>query len=322
MMEFNQIRYFLALAETLNFTRAAENCCVSQPALTRAIRLLEEELGGQLLIRHGRDTRLSELGRELHSSFMAIEIAKRDLKETASAAIAGECGDLNIGIVDTVLSEKLARLLCDFRRQQPGTNITIHSVPPMEAGDMLLSGALDACFTADIPVRHAKIEYNHLYSDQMAAIFPKGHRFGGVKRLTIEEFADETIIARRHCVFHDHLSRTLRQKDIKVMTSISADNDEWSARLVQSGAGVAIIPVETAIHLGMDHKIIDEADAIRSVELAAVYGGPKSVALRAIIKAALNFEWAAAATTTAKPARREAKVTDCKVPPTRLVAVA
>ena len=54
-MEFNQVRYFLALAETLNFTRAAEKCNVSQPALTRSIKLLEQELNGPLLIRNGKN---------------------------------------------------------------------------------------------------------------------------------------------------------------------------------------------------------------------------------------------------------------------------
>ena len=64
-MEMQQVRYFLSLARTLNFTRAAEECNVSQPSLTRAIRLLEEELGGELLRRERRQSHLTELGQRM-----------------------------------------------------------------------------------------------------------------------------------------------------------------------------------------------------------------------------------------------------------------
>ena len=71
-MELKQIKYFLALSETLNFTEAAEISNVSQPALTKAIRRLEEEVGGPLIHRDGKHTRLSELGRKLLVEFKVI----------------------------------------------------------------------------------------------------------------------------------------------------------------------------------------------------------------------------------------------------------
>ena len=71
-MEFNQIRYFLNLADTLNFTEAAMRSGVSQPTLTRAIQRLEQELGGTLVYRDGKDSRLTALGRDIRSEFAAI----------------------------------------------------------------------------------------------------------------------------------------------------------------------------------------------------------------------------------------------------------
>ena len=71
-MDFRQIRYFLNLTETLNFTRAAALSQVTQPALTKAIQKLEEEIGGQLLFRDGKDTRLTELGRTIRGEFEKI----------------------------------------------------------------------------------------------------------------------------------------------------------------------------------------------------------------------------------------------------------
>ena len=72
-MDFSQVRYFLTLTETLNFTRAAEQCHVTQPSLTQSIRRLEDELGGDLIHRDGRNTRLTGLGRTLREHFQKIE---------------------------------------------------------------------------------------------------------------------------------------------------------------------------------------------------------------------------------------------------------
>src|SRR3954469_23418736 len=87
-MEMSQIRYFRALCEELNFTRAAEKCNVSQPSLTRAIRLLEEEFGGPLFHRERTNTHLSELGRlvkpHLDQIFEQTQLAARHARELAN----------------------------------------------------------------------------------------------------------------------------------------------------------------------------------------------------------------------------------------------
>ncbi len=101
-MDFNQIRYFLALTDTLSFTRAAELSNVTQPPLTQAIRCLEEELGGQLVLRDGKNTHLSQLGRTLRSQFEKIDDTKRLLKDTAQAINQGEIVALNIGLMCTI----------------------------------------------------------------------------------------------------------------------------------------------------------------------------------------------------------------------------
>ena len=95
-MDFNQVRYFLALADTLNFTHAAELCYVSQPALTQAIKRLEGELGGQLIYRTGRKTELTELGKRTLDQFKQIDNARHIVKATAKAVLSGEVAELNI----------------------------------------------------------------------------------------------------------------------------------------------------------------------------------------------------------------------------------
>ena len=89
-MEFNQIRYFLAVARTLHFTRAADDCNVSQPALTRAIQKLEEELGGPLFHRERAHTQLTELGQRVLPALERAVTATKEAREAAEAFRRGK----------------------------------------------------------------------------------------------------------------------------------------------------------------------------------------------------------------------------------------
>ena len=101
-MDFKQVHYFLALADTLNFTKAAELSNVSQPALTQGIKRLEDELGGELVHRDGRYTELTDLGRSLRSHFEQINRSRHLLSSTARALVSGDTAELHIGIMCTI----------------------------------------------------------------------------------------------------------------------------------------------------------------------------------------------------------------------------
>ena len=101
-MELHQIRYFLTLSETLNFTKAAEVCHVSQPALTRAIRNMEEELGGLLFSRERNNTHLTELGRLIEPHLAEIIARGGEAKPTAARFIKLERAQLALGVMCTI----------------------------------------------------------------------------------------------------------------------------------------------------------------------------------------------------------------------------
>ena len=126
-MDFNQVRYFLALANTLNFTRAAEHCYVSQPALTQAIKRLEDELGGKLIHRDGRYTELTELGKSLREHFEQIDRTRHLVRTTAKAVISGEVAELNIGLMCTIGPRVLAGMLDTFQMQHPMVSLVLHA---------------------------------------------------------------------------------------------------------------------------------------------------------------------------------------------------
>src|SRR3954470_7644313 len=124
-MEMQQVRYFVALADTLNFTRAAEKCNVSQPALTRAIQQLEHELGGPLFHRERGNTHLSELGRMMQPYLATIQEQMRAAREHAKAAAALEKATLTIGAMCTIGPQLIADLIIRFRTAHPDVELVI-----------------------------------------------------------------------------------------------------------------------------------------------------------------------------------------------------
>ncbi|HEY0419191.1 MAG TPA: LysR family transcriptional regulator, partial [Acetobacteraceae bacterium] len=101
-MELHEVRYFLALSKTLNFTRAAELCNVTQPALTRAIQKMEDELGGLLFSRERNNTHLTDLGRLLEPQFADMIVRAEAAKQTASRFLRLDGAQMTLGVMCTV----------------------------------------------------------------------------------------------------------------------------------------------------------------------------------------------------------------------------
>ncbi len=142
-MEMHQVRYFVALTETLNFTRAAERCNVSQPSLTRAIRLLEDEMGGPLFNRERNQTHLTELGRttephlrELLRQAQAARLRARDFAQLRAAS-------LKLGVTRSVPLAPLAMSLQRFAADYPETEIRLQEDAGPALGEALRRGDLE-----------------------------------------------------------------------------------------------------------------------------------------------------------------------------------
>src|SRR5215470_17430382 len=119
-MEMHQVRYFLAVPETLNFTRAAELCHVSQPALTRAIQQLEEEMGGLLLRRERKLTHLTDFGRLIEPHLRQLAADAEAAKSTAKKFLTLQQAQIRLGIMCTVGPARFMSFLAGFHTTHPG----------------------------------------------------------------------------------------------------------------------------------------------------------------------------------------------------------
>lgn len=290
-MDFNQVRYFLALAETLNFTRAAERSFVTQPALTQGIKRLEDELGGELIRRDGRYTELTELGQSLRSHFEQINRTRKLVKMTAKAVVSGDVAELNIGVMCTIGPRVVAGMLNTFQMCHPMVSIVLHDVTPGSIADMLLTGGLDAVFCSRFGPAHSRLRYVNLFEEPMVVAFPPGHEFEGYESVMLADIVKQRYVERLHCEFRELTHDVSSQHELELDVAFRSEREDWVQSLVRDGVGVSIIPRYSLLHSELDHRPIEDPGMTRMVELAIVNDAEVPSALERLIDAAITHEW-------------------------------
>jgi len=279
-MDFNQVRYFLALANTLNFTRAAEQCFVTQPALTQAIKRLEAELGGDLVSRTSGHVELTSLGASLRIHFEQIDSTKNLVRITASAVLNGEIAELNIGLMCTIGPKLIAPMLDDFRKKFPMISLVLHDLTPSQIPDLILSGALDGAFCAHEGPLNLKLEYIKLYEEPMVVAFSEDHIFASMESVSLSEIAKQRYIDRLHCEFRSRLINYVEDNSIELDIAFSSQREDWVQELIHADAGVSVLAENSVLCTSLNCRPISDDGFARSVQFAVSAQRPKSPALK------------------------------------------
>ncbi|WP_170107598.1 LysR family transcriptional regulator [Photobacterium lipolyticum] len=290
-MDFNQVRYFLALADTLNFTRAAEQCYVSQPALTQAIKRLEVELGGELFLRDGRYTEITELGKSLRGYFEQIDRTRHLVRTTAKAVTSGEIAELNIGVMCTIGPWLITAMLDTFQIQHPMVSIVLHDVTPESIPSLLLSGALDGAFCAHHNSPHSQLRYVELFEEAMVVAFPLGHAFAKMDAVPLRAIAKQRYVDRLHCEFRQEMIEFYDRHDLQQDVAFRSQREDWIQSMVRDGMGVSVIPRFSLLHTEIDHRPIIDPPLSRRVEFAVVNQTEIPPALDELIEHATKYDW-------------------------------
>ena len=290
-MDFNQVRYFLALANTLNFTRAAEQCYVSQPALTQAIKRLEVELGGELIHRDGRYTELTVLGKSLREHFEQIDRTRHLVRTTAKAVTSGEVAELNIGLMCTIGPRALAGLLDAFQMQHPMVSLVLHDVTPGSISDLLLSGALDGAFCARHGPPHDQLRYVELFEETMVVAFPPDHAFAELDVVPLRAVATQRYVDRLHCEFRQEFLEFCEEEDFELDVVFRSQREDWIQSLIRDGVGVSVIPQYSLLRPELDFRPIADPMLSRRVEFAVVDQPEVTEALAMLMEQLENHDW-------------------------------
>jgi DNA-binding transcriptional LysR family regulator len=292
-MEMHQIRYFLALCDTLNFTRAAEHMHVSQPALTRAIQKLEEELGGILFRRERNLTHVTDLGQLMRPHLERILAETEEVQSTAKSFLKLDQAPLSVGVMCTVGPLRFVDFLNQFHSRHPGIEVTMNEGTPDTLKRSLEEGRVDVAILAQPAAFEDRLDAKAIYRERFVVGFAPGHRFEKTNAVKLGELKGESYLARIHCEFRDHI-RNLREKhgaDMRIC--FRSERDDWIQVMVTAGLGVCIVPQSCPTVPGLLTRPIIEPEIERDVCLVTMAGRRHSPALAAFVKEALAHKWIA-----------------------------
>ena len=283
-MEMHQVRYFLALCETLNFSRAAESCNVSQPSLTRAIKGLEEEFGGALLHRERNHTHLTELGRLIRPFLQQVLSQSLEAKQRAEAFANLESVTLTIGVMCTIGPQHLVDLMRTFHHEHPGIDLRLRDGRAEDLQLWLDQGDVDIALFGlpdPIPERYHALA---LYSERFVIAFSPGHRFEALASVRAKDLDGERYLSRINCEFGDHMIEIYEGLGVELTRPFRSEREDWILSMASAGLGFSFVP-EFSIDLpGLLTRPLVEPEVTRTIHLVTVRGRPHSPAVGAFLQ--------------------------------------
>lgn len=272
-MEFNQLRYVCAIAETGSFSRAAERCHVAQPSLSQQILKLEEDLGAKLFDRLGRSIRLTEAGRAFlphaRSILHQMEAARTGVEDKRTDVR----GSVAAGVIPTIAPYLLPRYTASFAKKYPEARLRIVEETTPVLIESLRNLSLDLAILA-LPLRHKEFQLFPLRTEPLFAVLPKDHPRTGQKLLALKDLRGESFVMLRdgHC-FRDLSIATCARA--RITPQIVFESAQFSSLLgmVAAGIGVSLVP-EMAIdrNASCSYVRLSDARATRTIVAAILRG--------------------------------------------------
>ncbi|MFE5597834.1 LysR family transcriptional regulator [Streptomyces coelicoflavus] len=284
-MELQQLRYVLAVAETMSFTRAAERCLVVQSALSHQIARLERELGARLFERTTRRVRLTPAGEAfLPAARQCLAAAERAADEVA-AAVGEVRGQLRVGVISSVAAVDVPRALRDFRGRYPRVRVSLRVGASEELVQRVGEGDIQVAFLGlPTTARPQGVEAHVIGRDRLVAVVSPDHPLAGGGPVDLRRLAEE--------VFVDLPAKTAgrAQSDLAFSAAgltrdvaFEVTNTHFLARLVGQGLGVAMLPSAYVPQLS-GVTTIQVTDAPARVEYVAWPRGGRTPAATAFLR--------------------------------------
>ena len=192
-MDLKQMRYFLAVAEERNFTRAAERLHMAQPPLTRQIQALEEDIGAALFVRTARGVTLTEAGHALLAEVPNLLSLAQRAKERAVLASEGQTGRLDVGIFGSGVLDVIPRILARFHAQRPEVRIVLHTLNKGEQMQALRERRISVGFNR-LVAPEDDLVVEEVLRESMTVALPEHHPLAKKAAISIPDLSDEPLI--------------------------------------------------------------------------------------------------------------------------------
>ncbi|MEW9309992.1 LysR family transcriptional regulator [Labrys neptuniae] len=290
-MEMHQVRYFLTAASSLSFTRAAEACHVSQPALTTAIKKLEARLGTPLFYREGKQIVLTEFGRRMQPCLgQILEQAK------AAESIAKDFRLLNqvpirLGVMSSIGPMRIASLLAEFQRQSPGVEVAVRDGAPEALAAQLEADEIDVAVLNALDGLGDNYRAEPLYSERYMVVLPPEHPLIARDVIALRDLSEQPYVDRLSCELREIVMGVCSDMGVKLYARFRSERDEWVQAMVMANIGFAFMPEFSVTHPGSIRRPLVDPAVERTISLITVSGRRHSPAVAAFVRTIRSHRW-------------------------------
>lgn len=290
-MEMQQVRYFVALAETLNFTRAAEACNVTQPALTRAIQQLEHELGGPLFNRERGNSHLTELGRIMLPYLEGVYAQARAARDVAKSVKRLQKATLKIGVMCTIGPQLVAGLLPRFQMNNPDVEIDVIDDGAPQMVERLEKGDLEIAIVGSHENLPDSLHQLPIFDEKFVILLPPNHPLSAKSEVSAKDLHEQPYVSRTQCEVFRYVSGDLKDRGVEPRIVFRSPRDDWVQGMIKAGLGFGFFPESSVTDPDVVVRPLVDPEYHRTVFLATVRGRPHSPAVGAFIREARSHDW-------------------------------
>jgi DNA-binding transcriptional LysR family regulator len=290
-MEMHQVRYFLAVARTLNFTRAADECHVSQPSLSRAIKLLEGELGGDLFRRERPQAQLTSLGTYMLPLLRQCYESATGARALAQAIKKRSVGSLAVALSRSVDAAIVMPYLAALQRQFAQLQIRLLRGTGEEVVEILKEGEAELAVGVSIEEAWDRLDRWPLFAEAFRLVVSHDHRLANRPSIDFDELRGERLVLRPYCEATQALLAVLRERGLDFAHCDEIATDDDLVALLGHGLGIAIAPAGTVRNGRLTGIPIDGLELQRTVSLFGVSGRQRTAAASVMMKLLRGADW-------------------------------
>jgi DNA-binding transcriptional LysR family regulator len=287
-----QVRYFLALVQHLNFTRAADACNVTQPSLTRAIKQLEHEFGGQLFHRERPNVRPTDLAQIVMPHLKQVYDEAHNARRVAESFATDKKMKLRLGVMCTIAPTLLIELLNSVKERDARLQVEIRDSSARKLDKELLEGSLDIaiyCIPGETP--NPLLHTMPLFREQMMIVLPPHHRLSSKTAIRLTDLHGERYLNRSSCEFNGYADAFFESQGVEIETVYRSDRDDWIQALVRSDLGFGFMPEYTVTDPVVVARPTRDPEFWRDVNLVTVRGRRHTPAVGALVREAMRVTW-------------------------------
>jgi DNA-binding transcriptional LysR family regulator len=241
-MEMHQVRYFLAVARTLNFTRAAEECNVAQPSLTRAIKLLEGELGGDLFRRERPRAMLTPLGERMYPLLKQCYDSAQSARALAAMINDGEVGVLKLAVSSSIELGLILAHMHELRKNFSEIELKILRGTGPQLVEYLKAGEAELAIAAGIGAAWDRLDTWKLFDESFDVVFSRAHRLASQEHISLDDLKPERFLLRSHCEMGAELAELLRTRGLNADHRHEVASDQDLIALLEANIGIGFLP--------------------------------------------------------------------------------